>query len=136
MLPGIEALLQKDHGVRLVYKDIPVLGPPSVMESRAIVAAANQGAYLKMQGALMKDPTVPSEAMIHASAAAQGLNADRLVADMNSAAVTKKINANLDLAHALKVQGTPAFVVGDQMIPGMVDADQLEAAIVAARKHA
>jgi protein-disulfide isomerase len=136
MLPGIEALLKKDHGIRLVYKDIPVLGPPSVMEARAIVAAESQGGYLKMQAAIMKDPAQPSEAMIRATAAAQGLNADKLAADMNSEAVTKKINANLELAHALKVQGTPAFVVGDQMIPGMVDADQLEAAVTAARKHA
>jgi protein-disulfide isomerase len=136
MLPGIEALLQKDHGIRLIYKDIPVLGPPSVMESRAIVAAANQGAYLKMQAALMKDPATPTDAMIRAAATAQGLNADKLAADMASAAVTKKIDANLELAHALKLQGTPAFVVGDQMIPGMVDADQLEAAVTAARKHA
>ncbi len=136
MLPGIEAMLQKDHGVRLIYKDIPVLGPPSIMESRAIVAAANQGGYLKMQAALMKDPAQPSEAMIRAAATAQGLNADKLAADMNSSAVTKKIDANLELAHALKLQGTPAFVVGDQMIPGMVDAEQLEAAVTAARKHA
>ena len=136
MLPGIEAMLQKDHGVRLVYKDIPVLGPPSIMEARAIVAAENQGGYLKMQAALMKDPAAPSEAMIRAAAASAGLNADKLVADMNSAEVTKRIDANLELAHALKVQGTPAFVVGDQMIPGMVDADQLEAAVTAARKHA
>jgi protein-disulfide isomerase len=136
MLPGIEAMLQKDHGVRLVYKDIPVLGPPSVMEARAIVAAQNQGAYLKMQAALMKNAAIPTEAMIRDTARAQGLNPDRLIADMNSAAVTQKIKTNLDLAHALKIQGTPAFVVGDQMIPGMVDADQLEDAVTQARKHA
>jgi protein-disulfide isomerase len=136
MLPGIEALLQKDHGIRLVYKDIPVLGPPSVMEARAIVAAQNQGAYLKMQAALMKDPSPPTEDMIRQTATAQGLNAARLIADMNSTAVTQKIKANMDLAHALKLQGTPAFVVGEQMIPGMVDAGQLEDAVAAARKHA
>jgi protein-disulfide isomerase len=136
MLPGIEAMLQKDHGVRLVYKDIPVLGAASVLESRAIVAAQKQGAYLKMQDALMKDPSQPSEAMIRQIAAAQGLNADKLVADMNSPAVTQKIKDNLALAHDLKLQGTPAFVVGNQMIPGAVDTSQLETAVAAARKHA
>ena len=89
-----------------------------------------------MQAAIMKDPAQPTDAMIRTTAAAAGLNADKLAADMNSVAVTKKIDANLELAHALKVQGTPAFVVGDQMIPGMVDAGQLEAAVAAARKHA
>ena len=136
MLPGIEAMLQKDHGVRLVYKDIPVLGPPSIMESRAIVAAQNQGGYLKMQAALMANPAAPSEDMIRQTATAQGLDAKKLIADMNSPAITNKIKANLDLAHALKLQGTPAFVVGDQMIPGMIDTGQLESAVSAARKHA
>jgi protein-disulfide isomerase len=136
MLPGIDAMLQKDRGVRLVYKDIPVLGPPSVMEARAIVAAQNQGGYLKMQAALMKDASPPTEDLIRQTATAQGLNAGKLIADMNSAATTQKIKSNLDLAHALKLQGTPAFVVGDQMIPGMVDAGQLEDAVAAARKHA
>jgi protein-disulfide isomerase len=136
MLPGIEAMLQKDHGVRLVYKDIPVLGPPSVMEARAILAAQNQGAYLKMQAALMKDPGQPSEALIRATATNLGLDADKLVADMNGPQVTQRLHANLALMKDLKLQGTPAFVVGDQLIPGMVDADQLEAAVTGARKHA
>jgi protein-disulfide isomerase len=65
-----------------------------------------------------------------------GLDADKLRADMNSPATTARIKANLDLAHALKVTGTPTFVVGDQVIPGMVDAGQLEEAVAEARKHA
>jgi len=136
MLPGIDALLQKDHGIRLVYKDIPVLGAPSVLESRAIVAAQKQSAYLKMQGALMKDSSQPSEASIRATAQSLGLDANKLLADMNSAETTQKIRDNLTLMHDLKLQGTPAFVVGSQLIPGMVDAGQLEDAVADARKHA
>jgi protein-disulfide isomerase len=136
MLPGIDAMLQKDHGVRLVYKDIPVLGPLSVLEARAIVAAQAQGAYLKMQAALMKDPAQPTEASIRATASSLGLNANKLVADMNSPATTLRIKTNLALAHALELKGTPAFVIGDQLIPGMIDADQLAAAVADARHHA
>ena len=136
MVPDIESLLQKDHGIRLVYKDIPVLGAPSLMEARAILAAQNQGGYLKMQAALMKDPSQPSEESIRATARELGLDPNRLIADMNSQATTQRIKANLALAKELKLQGTPAFVVGDQMIPGMVDADQLAAAVAGVRKHA
>jgi protein-disulfide isomerase len=136
MLPGIEALLAKDHGIRLVYKDIPVLGPPSTMESRAIVAAQKQGGYLKMQSGLMTNPAQPSDSMIADVARNAGLDADKLKADMISPATTARIKANLDLAHALKVTGTPTFVVGEQVIPGMVDASQLEEAVAQARKHA
>jgi protein-disulfide isomerase len=136
MLPGIDALLAKDHGIRLVYKDIPVLGPASTLESRAIVAAQKQGGYAKMQQALMSNPAQPSDDMIADSARAAGLDADKLAADMKSPATAQRIKANLDLAHDLKVTGTPTFIVGEQIIPGMVDAGELEDAVAQARKHA
>jgi protein-disulfide isomerase len=136
MLPGITAMLEKDHAVRLVYKDIPVLGPASTTESRAIVAAQNQGGYVKMQQALMSNPAQPTDDMIRDAAKSVGLDPARLAADMKSDAVAKRIDANLALAHALHVTGTPTFVVGEQIIPGMVDAGQLEQAVANARKHA
>ena len=136
MLPGIDALLAKDKNIRLVYKDIPVLGAPSVLESRAIVAAHQQGAYLKMQAALMSNPAQPDDDMIADVAKSIGIDPAKLKADMKSQATTARIKANLELAHALKVTGTPTFVVGETVIPGMVDASQLEDAVQAARKHA
>ena len=136
MLPGIEALLKKDQGIRLVYKDIPVLGPASTTEARAIVAAQQQGGYLKMQAALMSDPAQPTAAMITDIAHEIGLDPAKLNADMDSAATSQRIKANLALARYLKITGTPTFVVGDQIIPGMVDADDLQDAVAQARKHA
>jgi protein-disulfide isomerase len=134
MMPAIESLLQKDHGVRLVYKDIPVLGAASLTETRAILAAQKQGGYLKMQAALMSNAAEPSPEMIHDTAKSVGLDPARLAADMNGHAVSEKIQENVSLAHALKVDGTPIFVVGDTMIPGAVDQAALEEAIAAARK--
>ena len=135
MVPAIESMLQKDHGIRLVYKDIPVLGPASVTESRAILAAQKQGAYLKMQSALMSTPADPTPAMLNDTAHTLGLDSKRLAADMNSAAVTGQIDQNLSLAHLLKVDGTPIFVVGTKMITGAVDQAELEAAVAVARKR-
>ena len=135
MLPSIAALLQKDHGLRLIYKDIPVLGPASVMESRAILAAQRQGGYQTMQSALMADPAQPSAEMIAATARSLGLDPVKLAADMSSPAVSRQIEANLSLARDLKLDGTPVFVVGDTVIPGAVDEATLEGVIARARKH-
>lgn len=136
VLPTMQAIIAKDRNLRVVYKDIPVLGPPSVLESRAIVAAQSQGAYLKMQEALMKNPAQPSEQLIRDTAKSLNLNADKLIADAKSPATTARIQRNLELARQLKVNGTPVFVIGEQIIPGAVDRDQLEAAVAQARKHA
>ena len=135
MSSTIESMLQKDHGIRLVYKDIPVLGPMSLAESRAILAAQKQGAYLKMQSALMSTPAEPTPAMLRETAHGLGLDAAKLVTDMNSAPISAKIEQNLGLAHLLKVDGTPVFVIGTQMITGAVDQDALENAVAIARKH-
>jgi protein-disulfide isomerase len=136
MLPGIDSMLQKDKGIRIVYKDIPVLGAGSTLEARAILAAANQGAYLKMQSALMTDPSPASKELIQDKAKSLGLDADKLLKDMDSAKVTDRLHANMKLAQSLKVQGTPAFVIGEELYPGMMDVSQLEAAVSDARKHA
>lgn len=133
MLPTVQALLHKDPQLRVVYKDIPVLGPGSVLEARAILAAQRQGGYEKMQLALMQNPAQPSEAMIRETARGLGLDVGKLVADMNGSAVTHKLDENLALAHELKVEGTPVWVIGDDFIPGAVDEAALEAAISAAR---
>ena len=55
-----------------------------------------------------------------------GLNAKKLLADMNDPAVTASINANLTLASNLNITGTPGFVIGNSMIPGAVDLDDLK----------
>jgi protein-disulfide isomerase len=135
MVPAIKDMLNRDHGIRLVYKDIPVLGPASVLESRAILAAARQGAYQKMQDALMSNPAEPTEAMIRQTARGLGLDPARLISDMNGADVTHQIDSNLSLANDLKVDGTPMFVIGDSLIPGAVDEQALLAAVAAMRKH-
>jgi len=136
MLPGIEAMLQKDHGIRLVYKDIPVLGEASALESKAILAAQKQGAYLKMQTALMTDPAQPTPMLVMEKARGLGLDALKLNTDINSTSIRDRIHANLELSRVMKVSGTPTFIIGDTVIPGMADIAQLQAAIAEARKHA
>ena len=134
MLPAIQALIQHDPKLRVVYKDIPVLGPASVLETRAILAAQRQGGYEKMQVALMSNPAQPTDALIRDTAKSLGLDPAKLAADMNGPAVTHQIDANLALAHDLKVEGTPVWIVGDSFIPGAVDQAALESAITAARQ--
>jgi protein-disulfide isomerase len=131
----VSNLLDHDHGIRLVFKDIPVLGPASDLETRAILAARNQGGYLKMQAALMADTAQPTLDSIRKTAASLGLNADKLAADMNDPALRRQIDANLHLARELRVQGTPVFFIGDQVLPGAVDQKELETAVAEVRKH-
>jgi protein-disulfide isomerase len=134
MEPTMENFVATRHDVRLVYKDLPVLGPASVLGSKALLAAQRQGAYAEMRKAVMQLPPNTTLEMIHAAADKLGLNWDRLSHDMNSAEVKQQIADNLNLARQLGIDGTPAMVIGDTMIQGAVDSSHLQRAVAGAEK--
>jgi protein-disulfide isomerase len=133
MLPVMAALLHADPHVRLVYKDIPILGPASILESRALLAAQRQGGYLRLQSAVMRSAVPPTPATLRAEAERQGMDGGRFDRDMADPAVQARLDENIRLAGALHIEGTPAMVVGNIMLPGAVDVAQLQQAVAAAR---
>ena len=132
-LPELDALLSDDPKLRLVEKLIPILGPDSVLEARAIAAAGRQGKYAVLQHALMTDPGQPDAAQIRDIAGRAGLNLDKLQRDMDDPAIDAQLHANVALARALGISGTPSFVIGNRIIPGAVDLADLRAAVASAR---
>ncbi len=133
MLPVMAALLQADPHVRLVWKDIPILGPASVLDSRALLAAQRQGGYARLQAAVMRGTGVPTAATLRAEAERQGMDGARLEHDMGDPAIQARLESNLRLAAAMHIEGTPALVVGGRMIPGAAAVADLQAAVAAAR---
>lgn len=123
-----------DGKVRLVFKELPILGPESVVAARAALAARKQGKYEDFHRAMMKLRGVVNEESILKTAQSVGLNLDTLKKDMAAPAVEEQLKRNMELARALDISGTPAFIVGDRIIPGVVDADTLKKLIEQSRK--
>ena len=134
MEPVMESFLSQDHKVRLVYKDLPILGPASVLGTRALLAAQKQGAYLPMREAVMKLPPDTTLPQIEAAARALGLDWTRMTHDMADPSVQARIDANLKLAHDLGIQGTPALVVATTWSPGRWNCRSWRKAVAEARK--
>jgi len=132
--PVMDSFLSADRRVRLVYKDLPILGPASVLGTKALLAAQSQGAYTRMREAVMKLPPDTTIAQIETSARALGLNWPRMAHDMDSPPVQARIDANLKLAHDLGIQGTPALVIGNDLIPGALDLGELRKVVAEARR--
>ena len=130
----MEKFLAQDHGVRLVYKDLPILGPASVLGSKALLAAQAQGGYVKLREAVMQLPSDTTLPMIQAAAEKIGLDWGKLSHDMDAPAVQQRIDANIKLARALEVDGTPALVIGSTMVPGAMDFGELQKAVATARE--
>ncbi len=133
MLPAMEALVARDSRLRLVFKDIPILGEASVLGARAVLAAQRQGGYLRLQSAVMSGSGQISETSLREAAIASGLDWERLRRDMEAPDLLARINANLRLAQSLGIDGTPTFVVGGKLLPGAVPLDELQQAVAAAR---
>lgn len=130
--PTMEELLRRNREVRLVLKDLPILGPNSVLASRALLAAQRSGRYGQLYDNLMRVREELAEPILRREAERAGLDWPRLRREMDDAAIGRRIEVNLALARALDIQGTPAMVVGQVIIPGAVELPQLEAAVAAA----
>jgi protein-disulfide isomerase len=129
----VKALLAADDDLRVVYREWPILGEGSVLASRAALAARNQGKYEEMHWGLMEMRGRAEEASILALARSIGLDVDQLREDMQSDDVNSHIAASEQLAQNLGFTGTPAFVIGDALVPGAIPLAELQQYIAQAR---
>lgn len=133
-LPALDQLLKSDPKVRVVYREIPVLGPDSVVAARWALAAAEQGKFLAFHSALYAMDG-PSAANIAAAAKLAGLDLAQAQVAIKSKAVEDELVSNGDLGQKLKMTGTPTWVVGGKFVLyGQRDYAGLAAAVAAARK--
>jgi protein-disulfide isomerase len=131
--PSLDALLKEDRKLRIVYKEFPILGEASVYATRAALAAKKQGKYAEFHRAMMATKGDIGDETVLNVATSLGLNVGKIKTDMGAPEIEKLIDKNYGLADALNIQGTPAIIVGDTLIPGAVDLDALRKDIAAAR---
>lgn len=134
--PAVAKLLKEDGNIRYVYKEFPILGQASMLASRAALAAKRLGSYHKFSSALMESRGALNAERIFSIAKSSGLDPDKLKAEIENGAESGNqiIRRNYKLAEALGINGTPAFVVGDQILRGAPDYDTLKSVIAKARK--
>ena len=131
-LGTMEAVLETEANVRVVWKEFPILGPVSIFAARAAMAADRQSQYLPLHLALMKAPELTEERVFEI-AGETGLDIERLRRDMEDPAIEAYLEETRALARELGIGGTPAFVVGDALVPGIIDAAQMKDLVAAAR---
>jgi protein-disulfide isomerase len=126
--PDIERLLKEDKGLRVVYRELPILGPDSVAAARVSLAASKVGKFAAYHDALYAAGR-PSPETIALAARAAGVPAQPTADPAQEA----ELKANMTLAGQLGATGTPLFVVGDRVINAAVGYDALKEAVKAAR---
>jgi len=130
---GFIDLYDKDGKVRLVLKEFPILGPESEFASKAALASQKQGKYREFHLAMMTFKGKMTDDDVRNLAKQVGLDVAKLEQDMKDPAIADTINRNYALAEALGIKGTPAFIVGNELVPGAITADEMQKRIAALR---
>jgi len=124
---GAVTQLQKDDArVRIVYKDLPILGEASELAAKAALASKAQGKHQAFHEALLAANGDITKDSILSIAGEVGLDAKRLETDMANPEWQSVIDRNRALARDLGINGTPGFIVGTELVPGALDLTGLQ----------
>jgi protein-disulfide isomerase len=124
-LPEVLSLLDRDKKLRLIMKEFPIFGADSEYAARAALASKAQGKYWPFHLAMLGHQGHVTAALVDQIAGEQGLDLAKLKMDMDSPAIQAVIDRNQKLAQSLAINGTPAFIIANKVIPGYLPADQL-----------
>ena len=136
-LADMLALINDDPKLKVVLKELPVLGPGSTEAARVAVAVRMEDPsgrkYFGFHQQLLsgRGPVDKERALM--AALDQGLNLASLERDMASDEVRATIAENLKLATAVGISGTPGYVIGNNVVVGAVGVTALKARVAAAR---
>ncbi|HVX92425.1 MAG TPA: DsbA family protein [Xanthobacteraceae bacterium] len=136
-LSDLMDLMKEDNKLKVVLKEFPVLGPGSVEAAQVAVAVRMQDKsgkkYLEFHQKLLGGRGPADKAHALAAAKEVGLDMTQLQKDMASPEVHATIDESMKLAEALGLNGTPSYVVGDQVVVGAVGLPALKEKVSTAR---
>jgi protein-disulfide isomerase len=134
--PQLAGFLERNPNVRFVLQDLAVLGPESVLASRAALAVwqSDKARFAKFHDAMMRYPGRFDESAILRIAADVGIDKDGLMLDMQDPKLDRRLADVRGLAITVGISGTPGFLIGDVVVPGYIDATQAEQLVQQARQ--
>lgn len=130
MAPEIDKFIAAHDDVRVIQRELPILSESSALAARfalAVYEMKGAEAYKKVHDALYQLASITPDAL-RSMAMLFDIDTDKLDEIMTSDETTQKLQANLDLANALEVTGTPSMVFGDIMVRGAASFDTMNQA--------
>lgn len=122
VFPHVEETVANDGNIKIIFKDLPILGQESDLAARfAVAVKQNEGdeAYKKVHDHFYQMRGNVTIEGLKTTAEEMGFDADKVITAMNSDAVTDVLRENAQLADALQIAGTPTFIIGDTLMRGM-----------------
>lgn len=136
VLPELQKLTEKDKKVKIIFKDFPILGPTSETSAKWALAAHKQKKYFAFHKAMMEHRGPINDEVLAKAAKEAGMDIAKAKEDAESTDILMQLEKNRALAGQLGISGTPAFVVGDMVVPGAAPVEELEKMVADERKKA
>ena len=139
LLHTVKAATFNDNNVRVIVKELPILGKNSINAAKAVIAASKQGKYLKFENYLLSSKQRFTEDNLLKAAKSLQLNLKQFRQDFASRATQAQIDANFKLAKALFIKATPTLIITDnnvtfgKIIPGALNLKQFQKLIAKAK---
>jgi protein-disulfide isomerase len=132
--PAVRDLMDKDKKVRVIFKELPILGPSSEEAAKWALAAYAQKKYLDFHAAMMQNKEPITDSLLAKVAKKVGMDVDKAKEYVTSPDVASELAKNRALADQLDVSGTPAFIIGDDISRGAIPVEAMEEKVNALRK--
>ena len=132
MSPMLKQMEERGE-IAVTWHEFPILSEASEVAARAALAARQQGAYVIFHQRLMGTPFLPNAAYLRAIAADAGIDAHRLMKDMETPVVDRQLATTAALARRLGFYGTPGLVIGRTVVLGQLDDTGLRRLVMAER---
>jgi protein-disulfide isomerase len=127
--PEVMAMLEADKDLRFVLKEFPIFGDDSEYAAKAAIASIKQGKYWELHVAMFQHEGKITKDSVDEIASGLGLNMEQLKKDMDEPATADILTRNRNLAQALAIGGTPAFIIDDRLVPGYLPKEELASAV-------
>lgn len=134
--PTIHKLVEEDKNVKVVYKQFPILAESSRTAAKYALAAQKQGKYADYHVALMDHKGPLNDEALNEIADKLKLDKDKLKKDAAAPEIEVYLNVTQDLGRELGARGTPTFIIGDKLVPGAIEIDELKKLVADARAAA
>lgn len=131
---ALESLLGSDLKLRVVYKELPILGAASTYATKMALASRAQSKYDAFHRAMMETKGQIDESVVDKVAASVGIDVAQAKAGMSAPTIETLIKKEYALADDLNISGTPSFIIADKLYPGAMTFDELKKAIADARQ--
>ncbi len=134
-VPDMAALLAEDPNLKIILKEFPILSNESIDAARiGILVGKSDADYWSFHQTLFSSRGKVDKATALAAAAEQGLSPVDLELRMGEEQVARTIQSSYEIAQALGISGTPTYIIGNEIIPGAIGADELRTRIANMRE--